>query len=240
LLNHFLRLAPRFLESHLVPVDEFGWLGLIQHYGGPTRLLDVTRSPYVALFFAFQDPGRQNRAIWAIDPGCCRRACADVFVGHGMQPRQALDRTINQQTQLVTAACRPHLAQQIPDFGPFEPFSGVFPVDPWKPDPRQSAQQGMFLCAADIDKTFEENLAALNLKDDDVWKIVLPGALRDEVLDRLQTMNVTAATLFPDITGLAQSLRTLPVRMMRRSDFPWEADPVWLLHHGVSDDEAVS
>jgi hypothetical protein len=229
LLNHFLRLAPRFLESHLVPVDDAGWLGLIQHYGGPTRLLDVTRSPYVALYFAFEDPGSQPRAVWAIDPGSCRRGCAEIFCRHGLNAPDALSRTAFQQAQLVAAVRRPHIAPMIPEFGVFQEFSGVFPLDPWKPDPRQSAQQGMFLCVADIEKPFEENLSALGLEDEDVWKLVLPGDLREEVLDRLATMNVTAATLFPDITGLARSLRTLPVRRARLSDYPNDPDSVWLV-----------
>lgn len=44
----------------------FEWLALLQHYGGPTRLLDFTNSFYIAAFFALNN-ANDKCAIWAIN-----------------------------------------------------------------------------------------------------------------------------------------------------------------------------
>ena len=70
ILRYFQRHGRPLLPSgvNLETAPRTTWLSLLQHYGGPTRLLDFTRSPYVAALFAFERPSDEPAAIWAVRP----------------------------------------------------------------------------------------------------------------------------------------------------------------------------
>jgi hypothetical protein len=211
---HFVRTASRLLPPQLVPEEHHveAWLGLIQHYGGPTRFLDVTASPYVALFFAFESAGENDRAVWAIDEAWCMDESARIMADAESIPKaKTFDRTTAGQRGLVYSLV--HGTRWPTElFQTFRPFTGVFPVAPFKPDVRQIAQQARFLCAANPALSFVDNLKPLRQATNAMYCLVLPASLRVEMLDRLAEMNVSAATLFPDLIGLARSLRTHSIR----------------------------
>jgi hypothetical protein len=60
-LHHFVEKLPD--EDDLT-----SWLALLRHNGVPTRLLDVTRSIYIALYFALRDASPEKDAVvWIFD-----------------------------------------------------------------------------------------------------------------------------------------------------------------------------
>jgi len=53
------------------PKESFDWLFLMQHYGVPTRLLDWSESPLVALYFAVDSSSEHfdsDAALWVLFP----------------------------------------------------------------------------------------------------------------------------------------------------------------------------
>lgn len=47
--------------------DIVGWLEIAQHYGIPTRLMDLTENPLIALYFACRSKSEYKASVWIIN-----------------------------------------------------------------------------------------------------------------------------------------------------------------------------
>lgn len=66
LLTKFRQSATMLVERPAS--DSFDWMFLMQHYGVPTRLLDWSESPLVALYFSVSSLEGQDGALWILKP----------------------------------------------------------------------------------------------------------------------------------------------------------------------------
>jgi len=170
--------------------DAAGNWAVMQHYGAPTRLLDWTRSPYVALYFAVIHLAGDG-AVWLLD-------------AHALQ-----EATRRRYPRLVTCAddreARAHIL-----LDPDAP-AAVYLTDLHVQTDRMAAQQLLFTLSPRILADHGELIArTLDRAVVGAWqKLVVPEALKPDFMRRLRTMNITARTLFPGLDGVGRSIGEL-------------------------------
>lgn len=89
--SEFKARARTHLTPSLIPNDELTWLVIMQHYAIPTRLLDFTYSPYVALYFGIRN-NRDNEAekclrLYAINASALNDRFTHVAYDYHIGPR---------------------------------------------------------------------------------------------------------------------------------------------------------
>ena len=191
LMRAFRKYATQDAVPHDTPWD---WLALGQHHGLPTRLLDWTYSPYVALHFATQNREKYDRdgVVW----------CIDYVRAHQQLPsplRAALD---EEGANLFTTEL---LDEAAPELGDLEQYGEDFVlfVEPPSFDARIVNQYALFSVIARA----EARLADwMEHHPDIALRVVVPAELKWEVRDKLDQANLTERVLFPGLDGLSRWL----------------------------------
>jgi hypothetical protein len=203
-LRTFKSRAHFYLDDLPDQSDLVSWLSVMQHHGTPTRLLDFTRSFYVALFFAATE-ATSDFCVWAIEDHWLRVEGANFAKKHGFDYTNGL--RFGELTSIYYAAN--HVLSHNSFGGNEDDFEdeSVLLVELDRQIPRLAVQQGCFLMPVALEASFMDNLGALaSGKHTSIKRIVIPVKLRDEILMHLRAMNITAEALFPGIDGFARSL----------------------------------
>lgn len=209
--QHIIRNFRKYARRTLVGEDSvWNWLALGKHHGLPTRMLDWTYSPYVALHFATEriDELDFDGELIAIDFHGARKLLPDSL-------RELLD---NEGSDVFTTEL---LASVAPDLRYLHRLSSepylIF-LEPPSLDERIVNQSALFALMSTASARLED---WLEHHPDLHRRIILPASLKWEVRDKLDQANINERVLFPGLDGLSAYLkryyyeRTVPVELRR-------------------------
>jgi hypothetical protein len=195
--GHLLRNFRKYAYRDAVPYDSFwNWLALAQHYGLPTRLLDWTFSPFIALHFATEHVERfgSDAIIW----------CVDFIQVKRFLPGRLRAELEEEGANVFTAEMLGRVAANFKELDRLAPEPFVAFFEPPSLDQRIVNQFALF-------SLMSSPTAAL-----DAWvrdhpglarRVVIPHGLKWEIRDKLDQANVTERVLYPGLDGLSRWLR---------------------------------
>lgn len=228
-ISNLRRIAHHHLDGDQPDEDEnIEWLALLQHYGGKTRLVDFSRSLFIAAYFAtrYDGPPAKSAAIWAVHLGKIERFKMKLFSEFYSTERN--EKTSEQRDNAIVTE-----ALGDTDFTP-----GTVMLSPYRMNKRLIAQQGEFLFPLNFRKTFMENISpvfdgdcdtevkngtcdfttpskrgAISEFDSDelvkhfgIIKLILPPEIHRSIRLMCKHMNITTESLFPDLEGAIRNL----------------------------------
>ena len=232
MLSEFKWKYPLYEKSFIPQYDDnFEWLALMQHYGAPTRLLDFTKSLFVALYMALDNSFCENSCIWGINKFFINEQANNLYLKEhnktsGVVSYSELEKFIKEKANYYINFDRPKIDKEL------------YIITPSLCNERISKQQGLFIMPSDISVSFMNNLDSVLSKADPeierieipikglldysyteygkiaqrdilLFKINIPKRFKLQLTKLLLQMNITAETLYPGLSGMAKSLSYL-------------------------------
>jgi hypothetical protein len=195
--KHLLRNFRKYAHRDAVANDSnWNWLTLAQHHGLPTRLMDWTFSPYVAMHFATADVNafRHDGVIWAVD----------YVKVHAMLP-DVLRRELKEEgADLFTVEMLDRVTPAIDGLSSVSDQPFLLFLEPPSMDDRVVNQYALLSVTSQAMIRVDEWLAA---HPGVFARYIIPAELKWEIRDKLDQANVTERVLFPGLDGLSTWLR---------------------------------
>lgn len=176
--------------SHNAPqqYDRAGWLTMMQHYGLPTRLLDWSESPLVALYFALVGSGQKDAAVWVLNPTKLNQK-----IGYGK--------------------CVPPISYESVKMDLEGAFTGnngegrIIACYGVGNDLRMYVQQSNFTVHSSkkrLDKLLEKDKNCNYL-----YKIRIPSQIKENLFKQLDIMGFHDSTIYPDMEHIADEQKKM-------------------------------
>jgi hypothetical protein len=195
--NHLMRNFKKYAHRSAVVGESFWhWMSVAQHYGLPTRLLDWTYSPFIAMHFATANICKfgLDGAIWAVN----------YVTIHDLLPRTLRQKLDQEGANVFTVEMLAEVIRTPEQLARMAKDDTVIFFEPPSMEDRIINQHAFFSVMADPGRSLSDCLR----NHPGMWrKIIIPAELKWEIRDKLDQANITERVLFPGLDGLSQWLK---------------------------------
>lgn len=195
--GHLLRNFRKYAHKNEVSGNSlWNWLAVAQHHGLPTRLLDWTYSPYIALHFATAEIDRyhDDGVIWA----------ANYVKNNAFLPHRLQEIISEEGSNAFTADMLDMAATHLKVLDNLQEDLFALFFEPPSLDDRVVNQHALFSLLSSPTAFMDKWL----MRHPDLYfKIIIPSSLKWEVRDKLDQANITERVLFPGLDGLSVWLK---------------------------------
>ena len=199
ILKSFIHEASNILS---IPSGELGrWAEYAQHYGVPTRFLDWSRNPLVALYFACRDQQREDGIVWLLHARNYERIpIANSISTIGKQRREIITEIINGSTE----------------------YELPLLYTPYYVDSRMSAQRSYFMVWGSKRESFEKMFCdekncmvlpenetggrtyGIHEQEALLFRFLIHADRKQPLLRELDTVGINEKSLFPGLDGIGR------------------------------------
>ena len=206
LCDEIMRECPTDFNSHVRVFDK---LVKMQHYELPTRLLDITENPLVALYFACLPVEKSTNngeiLIYFIPKDeiiSYQSSLADAISCISFLSHNTFSRAKTQIRQVVEEMKT--YVSHLPFLSSFSDFDKTICVRAQKSNPRIIRQQGAFFLfgSSNADKDLMSPLPYI------AFRLEVLHANKKRILQELERYGISEKTLFPEIDKVAHHLKT--------------------------------
>ncbi len=186
-LRSFMREARRY--SSIPEDDVWNWTVMAQHHGVPTRLLDITRNPLVALWFSCLQYPEKDGAVYVIS-GNLQISGIDEEVYRTRKHKDIVSGILSSDPE-------------------YDSVKAPFVVEPYFLEERMAAQRSAFLVWGSDQYPLEENkvMADKSRTPITVKKIVINASDKKNILDCLSILGIDERSIYPGLDGIGRYIK---------------------------------
>jgi hypothetical protein len=199
LWTEFVWKAPSLLSLQQQPSSDWEWYSLMRHHGLPTRLLDWSENPLVALYFAINASDSKLPSVWLLDPTELNWKSVEdraiIYPGGDFSENWLPKKVTKGEPWTFKSDGKSYSNQK------------TIAVEPRRTNPRVIAQSGVFTVhgsdATPIDSYLEHGS-----RSSGIHRIDIDPRVINDLNAELFSLNIRKGTLFRDLDSLVADIKS--------------------------------